>query len=296
MSGRRLPVPGSVVDGGVLSEALRACIDLFNSPAARQSTCCTVPSNDLITATELMTTTHQKCLEQHYAERLGEVLVKSWKVTPSPDEDNWPDLIVKTERGRFGLEVTELYLDKSPRNGSKKKANEAFNRKRIKKLAGDYYRAGGPTIRVVFRDSIDRPDIILRSLISVAPEVTECELKRIKPYPGCRIDVRRLPDELVKYDRWDPAFDRGGMVANIDEGTIQAAIDAKAQKLPKYACNIKDVRLLLVSDRTHKSSLAHLVHNITCDLRGFSEIYYYSFPYNVWELTASGSINLTPDE
>ncbi len=207
-----------------------------------------------------MTTTHQKCLEQHYAERLGEVLGKSWKVTPSPDENNWADLIVETERGRFGLEVTELYLDKSRRNGSKRKANEALNRIRMKKLAGDYYRAGGLPIRVVFWDSIDRPDIILRSLISVAPKLTEGERKRIKPYVGCRIDVVRLPDmvRFVKCDRWDPACDHGGAVANIDKGTIQAAIDAKAQKLPKYACHIEDVRLLLVSDRTHKSGLAHL--------------------------------------
>ncbi|VAX19015.1 hypothetical protein MNBD_NITROSPINAE02-1041 [hydrothermal vent metagenome] len=44
-----------------------------------------------------MTREHQKELEMMYAEKTGELLGETWKVKPSPDEINWPDLIILTK-------------------------------------------------------------------------------------------------------------------------------------------------------------------------------------------------------
>lgn len=77
---------------------------------------------------EIMTTKHQKNLEVIYAVKAGELLSEAWNVKPSPNENSWPDLIVTTELGKFGLEVREIYPNESIK-GSTKKANERNNLK-----------------------------------------------------------------------------------------------------------------------------------------------------------------------
>jgi hypothetical protein len=96
-----------------------------------------------------MTTQNQKQLEIIYAKKASELLGEPWKIEPSPDELSWPDLIVTTDLGKFGLEVREIYLDESSK-GSTKKANEQHNLKNIKKLADDYYKAITPPSKPTF--------------------------------------------------------------------------------------------------------------------------------------------------
>ena len=244
---------------------------------------------------EIMTTKHQKNHEVIYATKAGGLLGETWNVEPSPDEANYPDLIVTIGLVKFGLEVREIYLDepmedstklkikKRPGSGSKKR--EAKNRENIKKLADDYYKANCLSIKVDFLGDISHPDQLLKAIIDEAPQLSEFEQKRIVPYNGCVIYIRKLPEQLGKYKRWNYVSDKVGWVSSIDKNIIDMAIVKKANNLPKYTKKISDIRLLLVSDRIYNSGKAHLMNKITFDARGFNSIYYLSYPDEVWQLT-----------
>ena len=232
-----------------------------------------------------MTTKHQKSLEIMYAKKAGELLDESWKVEPSPDEVNWPDLIVTTELGKFGLEVREIYLDES-NQGSTKKANEKNNLKNIKKLADAYYKTTCYSIKVDFLGDIGHHDQLLSVITREVPQLSKFEQKRIEPYNGCVIYIRRLPDQFGEYKRWNYVSDKVGWVSNIDKNILERAIDGKAKNLPKYAKKISDVRLFLVSSRIFNSGNARLANDISCDTCGFNNVYYLSYPEAAWKLSS----------
>jgi hypothetical protein len=232
-----------------------------------------------------MTTKHQKSLEIIYAKKTGELLGESWKVIePSPDEVSWPDLIVTTELGKFGLEVREIYLDESSK-GSTKKSNEKNNLKNIKNLADSYYKTNCSSIKADFWGDIGHHDQLLNAIIREVEQLSEFEQKRIEPYNGCVIYIRRLPDQLGEYKRWNYVSDKVGWVSNIDKDIIDRVIVGKAKNLPKYAKKISDVRLLLVSNRIFNSGKAHFDNDIICDARGFNNVYYLSYPEAAWQLS-----------
>lgn len=232
-----------------------------------------------------MTTKHQKCDEIMYAKKTGELLNELWKVEPSPDEISWPDLIVTTELGKFGLEVRELYLDESS-NGSGKKAIENNNMKNINNLANAYYKTTHSSIKAGFWGDIGRHDQLLNALIRGVEQLSEFEQKRLEPYNGCVIHIRRLPDQRGEYKIWNYVSDKVGWVSKIDQKVIEMAIVEKAKNLPKYAKKISDVRLLLVSDRIFNSGKARIANDIICDACGFNKVYYLSFPEEVWPVSS----------
>ncbi|MEX2493895.1 MAG: hypothetical protein WD425_19300 [Nitrospirales bacterium] len=232
-----------------------------------------------------MTTQNQKSLELIYAKEAGVLLDESWEVEPSPDEVNWPDLMVTTELGEFGLEVREIYLDESSK-GSTKKANENKNLKKIQKLADAYYKANYSSIKADLLGDIGHHDKLLNVIAMEVPQLSEFEQKRIEPYDGCVIYFLRLPDQLGKYKRWNYVSDKVGWVSGIDKDIIDRAIVGKAKNLPKYAKNISDVRLLLVSNMQFNSGKALLEGNMTCDTLGFNIVYYLSYPEAAWKLNS----------
>lgn len=239
----------------------------------------------MLAVKEIMTTKHQKSLELIYARKTGELLDESWKVEPSPDEVSWPDLIVTTKLEKFGLEVREIYHDESSK-GSTKKANEKNNLKKIKELADSYYKVNGSSVKADLLGDIGHHDKLLNTIIREVPQLSEFEQKRIEPYNDCIIYVRRFPDQLGEYKRWNYVSDKVGLVSNIDKDLIERVIDEKAKKLPKYANNISDVRLLLVSNRIFNSGKAYLKNDIVCDIRGFNNVYYLSYPEAAWRLSS----------
>jgi len=232
-----------------------------------------------------MTTKHKKSIEMFYAKKTGELLGESWEVEPSPNEVSWPDLIVTTELGKFGLEVREIYPDESI-NGSTKKANEKNNLNSIKNLADAYYKTSRSSINVKISGDIGHHDRLLNAIIKEVPKLSEFEKKRIEPYNDCIIYIRRLPNQIGEYKKWEYMSDRVGFVSSIDKESIGRSISEKAKNLPKYAENISDVRLLLVSNRIFNSGKARLNEDVTCDSHGFNTIYYLSYPYEAWKLSS----------
>lgn len=232
-----------------------------------------------------MTTEHQKNLETFYAEKASDLLGKSWKVRPSPGEVGWPDLLVTTEKGEFGLEVREIYLDETQR-GSIKKATENNNLKIIQKLADAYYKSNLHPIKVSLLGDITNHDQILCTITNEVSQLSELGQKRIEPYSGCLIYIQRFPDQLGEFKGWDYVSDRVGGVCNVNKEVINRAIALKAKKLSKYTKNISDIRLLLVSDRILNSGKAQLADDITFNKHGFTIVYYLSYPVSVRELSS----------
>ncbi len=230
-----------------------------------------------------MTRHHQKELELIYAEKAAELLNEFWEIEPSPNETSWPDLLVKIESETFGLEVREIYLDES-RKGSTKKAYEKMNLKNIQKLADAYYNTNYPPIKVDLLGNIEAHDKLLNAIISEVSQLKKLEQRRIELYSNCVIYLRRLPNNMNKYKRWNHISDKVGLVRNIDEDIIKRVILKKSKKLSKYSKNISDVRLLLVSNRIFNSGKTQLNSEITFDRCGFNTIYYLSYPETVWKL------------
>ncbi len=232
-----------------------------------------------------MTRRRKKRFEIMYAEKAGELLRETWKVEPAPNEANWPDLIVKTESEKFGLEVKEVYLDES-RKGSRSRADESNNLKNIEKLAEDYYDTKSSPINAHFLGEImGHHDQLLKAIKREVTLLSELERRKMRPYTGCIIYLQRLPNHFGQYKRWDFVSDRLGFVSNIDKEDLQKAIMKKAQKLRKYSENISDVRLLLVTDRIYNSGKNRLLEDIICDAHGFKKVYYLSYPEEAWPVT-----------
>lgn len=242
-----------------------------------------------------MTRERQKWLEMEFAKETGELLSESWKIMPSPNEDNWPDLIVTTESGKFGLEVRELYRDepneessakeceqRQSNKGSSAKRCEQKNLKIIRDLANAYYKVDRPPIKASFLGDISCQDELLNEMISAAQPLSELEQAKIEPYEGCVVYIQRLPDhpKWRGYKRWDYVSDKVGWVRTNDEELIKMideAIREKALRLERYRTNISDVRLLLVSNRLFNSGRDRL-EDISCEACGFNAIYYLSYP------------------
>lgn len=232
-----------------------------------------------------MTTERQKSIEILYAKKAGELLNETWEVEPSPDEISWPDLIVITESGAFGLEVREIYLDEA-RAGSAMKARESFNRKLVRDLANAYYFTNSASINVHFLGDITRRYQLVNMLAREAVQLSELEEKQLQPYDGCVFYVLRLPDQFGEYKRWSYVSDGVGWVTSIDKEVLDRAIAIKATNLPKYSERLSDIRLLLVSDRIYNSGKARLANGVTCDSRGFNNVYYLSYPEAVWQISS----------
>lgn len=182
------------------------------------------------------------------------------------------------------MEVREIYPDESIR-GSTRKTNERNNIENIKKLSDAYYKQNCASIKADLLGDIGDQDRLLDAIIAEVPKLSEFEQKLIEPYRGCVIYIRKLSDHLGEYKKWRYVSDKVGWVRNIDKQLLERAIAEKAKNLRKYAKNISDIRLLLVSDRIYNSGKDHLTNKIICNACGFNKIYYLSYPDEVWQLT-----------
>ena len=94
---------------------------------------------------------------------------------------------------------------------------------------------------------------------------------------GLRIHVTKAfrPD-------WISVNHRVGWVDRNPMGRIAAVIDKKSKELPSYRDAAgSDIRLLIVADRTYNSGKLMINQSVALDPRGFSVVYFYSYPESV---------------
>lgn len=230
-----------------------------------------------------MTRKQQKNCEIAYAEKAGELLGEQWIIDASPEEENWPDLLVTTDHHRIGLEVTEIYLDKT-RKGSQQKTYERKNQKTIETFADTYYDTGGSPISIQFLGNLYCQNLLPDRITEEVSQLAELEQKRIEIAHDCVVFIRKLPPCFGEYRRWVYVSDRVGCVGRMDKFSIDKVIDKKAKNLPKYTTNVSDVALLVVSNRIFNSGKFLLEESTLFDPRGFCSVFYLSYPEEAWRL------------
>jgi hypothetical protein len=225
-----------------------------------------------------MTRRRQKEEERLFAQRVIAILGETWTIQEPPNEREWPDLLVETTTGRFGLEIRKLYGDEESQ-GSRKRAAESSHVQQLNQVATRYYKSGAPPARVQFWGSPDDPVSLASDLVAMVPSMQIWEQKKCSYDDNQRLlYVCRLPNECGEYRRWEVVSDAVGWVGYLKPSTVQHAIREKSAKLTQYKIHVKDIRLLLVSDRT-KNSGKNLFGNISgVETEGFENIYLLSFP------------------
>lgn len=232
-----------------------------------------------------MTRKHQKTEEVLFAGRAGALLGESWTVEIPNDEERWPDLLVKTATGCFGLEVRKLHGDELSKGSLKRKA-ESSRSGILRKAADLYYKSDSLPVRVLFYGQPDDPETIANRLSTVVPSMKTWDQEKVSFGSQRWLYVVRLPDECAEYRWWTIVSDSVGWVGIIDSSMVQRAICEKAANLVRYRKHVEDVRLLLVCDRTRNSGKFFFGDTTTLDEAGFNHIYLLSFPDNLRQIPA----------
>ena len=173
------------------------------------------------------------------------------------DDREAPDFVIKHAARTIGIEVTELYIQDGA-NPSSMQANERAARE-IVFAAWAEYRALSDRpflVRVTFRDqlprNLNRAEVareIAGLVLGMSPVVWQ---SASWPHPDADwiplmdavigIRVTGVPTEAL----WSPSG--SGWVADANAKVLQARVDAKAPRLPRYRSRVDEVWLLIVAD------------------------------------------------
>lgn len=216
--------------------------------------------------------------------------------------ENWdllqcesPDFVVTTPNGTFGLEVTECHAGQSNKKGSVL-ARGAHHRQRIMdeirvkaikvhpQVAGWALTYLGPWTD---RDGVEA--VIMKTL--------EDEIRGVDW--ASQIPMMKDDKDLSWFNAMPPAFvnqspqslaactwrymeDYGGDL-EISSDPLQAAIDAKAGKLPIYRERCDEVRLLVSALSLRTSGNVSVDPAYSPNLRGFDIVYFMRIPHYIVE-------------
>lgn len=219
----------------------------------------------------------QKIEERLFAERTIALLGESWTIQEPDNEIEWPDLLIKTAIGSFGLEIRKLYADEVSK-GSLKRAGESRRARLLKQAAALYYEGGAPPAQVQFYGQPDDPITLANDLATMIPSMQVWEGRKVSYDSQRWMHVYRLPVEYGEYSRWHIVSDSVGWVGVIDISVVQRAIQEKSTRLTRYKRHLDDVRLLLVCDRTMNSGKQIFGNLSGIENAGFNYIYLLSFP------------------
>lgn len=229
-----------------------------------------------------MTRERQKQYEILYAESLANAMGYAWKVEVPPDEENWPDLLIKTSNDIFGLEVGNIYVDKN-RKGSVEREDESFRQKLLNELSGKYYAKKNAPIRLDIRGLFDKDSIdkILDYLLSTEFQ-ERCIIEHDIIIKGkkTRLFVEKMPSskEFVNYNNWKYMNDSIGWVERIRDEVVENIAKEKSLKIYKHKKNIKNISLLIVANRIKNSGKIQLKKSGNINTYGFKKVYFYMYP------------------
>lgn len=230
-----------------------------------------------------MTRERQKQYEILYAESFVKDMGYDWTVEVPPNEDDWPDLLIKTSNDIFGLEVRDIYVDEN-RRGSIEKRDESFRQKLLSDLAVKYYAKKKYPILLKIRglldkDSVDKVlDYLLSTDLQVWRRITHDIIIKGKK---TRLFLERMPGSFVNYSRWVYMDDNIGWVQRIKDEDIENIVKEKSANISKYQKNVKNVSLLIVSNRIKNSGKLHLEKSRNINTYGFKNVFFYMHPLEI---------------
>ena len=228
-----------------------------------------------------MTLASQKRTERFYVEDAAKRLNRQWHVGADRER---PDFIVSDDSETFGLEVCEVFTGQQDSGGAEMKKEESQNQKIV------------DTLRREFNATDDTPlivkllgDMCPENLAAVVPALRTLELSEKQPTYHQVIDIDegearlRVHVTVSLRPNWFYVGDRVGWVDKNPMGRITEAVERKAKKLSEYraALGLNDVRLLIVANRIMNSGKLMLPTAANVDLRGFTKVYFLSYPESV---------------
>lgn len=207
----------------------------------------------------------------------------SWHLQADDREE--PDFIIKDQRGVFGLEVTECHIGSVGKGGSKRRQQESFNQKWLNNVVSVFLREKDVNLKLDYvGPANDQGKNAILAFLEREKFEKRQELSKAV-WHGERMMVQAYRDI---YSQNVFVNDRVGWVQKSVE-PLQAAIDKKVPLLTKYRQVCSDIRLLVVADRIYNSGKMILLDGFKPDLKGFNEVYFFSYPENVTVFHASPS-------
>lgn len=224
-----------------------------------------------------MTRASIKSWERIFAEETARLLGCEWSVGPNRES---PDFVVDEGKLQFGLEVSEIFTGVTTDGGSENRKHESQVQKIINALRREFEASASIPLVAKFVGNIDSANMEL-----VLPRLLEEDLVSkpsgyhfiIDTRLGLRVHITRsyMPD-------WYSVNDRVGWIDRNPLARIQEAVDVKAVRLPEYQRSVgNEVRLLLVANRYRNSGKLMLERKPQVDLKGFSKLYFMSYPESV---------------
>ncbi len=231
-----------------------------------------------------MTSKTQKKHEIFYASECSRLLNLNWKVSSSPDEDNYPDLLIVENNSTFGLEVTELFKS-TARKGSLIKAQEQQRTSAIERLSKEYYKTYSEPIKVNFIGDIPSIEEFCDLIDSNVTNLSISEdIKIMLPNANSSMHLMKLPKQLEGYSIWNSIDSIVGWVEEISEELLSSMIEKKGGKLARYKSNLDDVRLLIYCNRLFDSGKFILNEQNIRSTFGFNKVYFMSYPQDACQL------------
>lgn len=220
---------------------------------------------------------------------------ENWNIEFPPNESEWPDLLVSDGSGRFGLEVREITKDTETKKGSKSKASESRNSRRVQELIESYYAVSSVPLSVGILGEFDDGAGIVEALVGFVESSEVWEHGRLDLGHDLKIHTTRLPAEVGRYANWKNVSDRVGWVREVEWEYIRPFVAEKEARIGKYKTHLKDVRLLLVADRTYSSGMLEFPEGGFKIETAFDEIYLMEYPNKVHLMGSYlPSANLSP--
>lgn len=245
-----------------------------------------------------MTRTSKKIQETALALEAAERLGKHWRIDEVGES---PDLLVREDGQRFGLEVTEIHAGRvDKRRGSEIKMGESVIDGVLDALRRDYEAVAGVPLKIEFLG-----DLALDNQRWVLSQLIACDFPNRKIGDPVELDndaLLPLGEEQHRLrvwarrafrPQWTSVDTTVGFVDFNPMPRITEAVTVKARNIAAYRARAgHDVRLLIVADRRRNSGKLALRQNEGLDLRGFSAVYFYSRPESVTTWLAP---NAAPD-
>jgi hypothetical protein len=197
----------------------------------------------------------KKDMERRFLERFLALTRQTVKVI----DTERPDFVLVSDGSRTGVEVTRV-----PRHGdvdaSMAQRDEAGRRRALAALARLYYRAGGLplALKVSNARSLEgsQANALVARLVAARAGMNTNEQLLLDPDENGerdRFHLRALPESFNEYSRWEYLDDPGEHVHTLDSALLEKIVVRKAKHLPHYRRGLREVQLLIVAERLHKS-------------------------------------------
>lgn len=231
-----------------------------------------------------MTRPIQKIIEKHFAEHFAKTMNYNWKVNIPANEKEYPDLLIKSPEGKFGLEVRELFKDEKSIKGSKLKQTEQYNIQMMQKLASQYYEKSKNPIYVKLYGKLDSQNFndILYALHNnnVVNQYKILTIKISTTNGLISLYITGLPTKFRNYSYWQNISDNIGFLRSMDNKSIEEIIKIKAKNITKYSQNLQNVSLLLFCEHSFNSGKISFQKGLKIQKYGFQYIYLYEHLLN----------------